>query len=410
MNLVVVNIESIRVGQPLPFSLRDEGGVLLAQKGFVVSDRSELELMIDGRPNLYIDVSESEEHRRAYMGKLFELVNGDKSLGDIAVTQMSVGDVDSTRDKANANEPDWLDLQVQTQSMVRDNNPETFQPRLQLLWAQLKRHTAFNADATLFALMHLSASEMRFYSATHGMLVAAMCSMAARDVLKWPEEMEDVLGLAALTMNIGMTDLQDRLARQKEPTTPDQRQQIDAHVALSVSMLKERGITDPVWLEAVQHHHTKTPGSLAERPVGQRLARLIQRADMFAACLAPRASRAPRSPAMAMQASYFDENKKIDEAGAALIKAVGIYSPGSYVRLATNEIAVVVKRGQNTATPRVAVIINRSGMPASDYIIRDTSRADYRIAASVPHQEVKVKLNLERLLPLTKAPPSDRLW
>jgi hypothetical protein len=160
----------------------------------------------------------------------------------------------------------------------------------------------------------------------------------------------------------------------------------------------------------VQHHHTKTPGPLADRPPGQRLARLIQRADMFAACLAPRASRTPRSPAMAMQASYFDENKKIDEAGAALIKAVGIYSPGGYVRLATNEIAVVVKRGLNTTTPRVAVVINRSGMPTTDYIIRDTSRADYRIAASVPHHDVKVKLNLERLLPLTKAPPSDRLW
>jgi HD-GYP domain-containing protein (c-di-GMP phosphodiesterase class II) len=410
MNLVTVNIESIRIGQPLPFSLRDESGILVAQKGFVVGDRSELDLMIGGRANLFIDVAESEDHRRAYMGKLFELVNGDKPLGDIAVTQMSVDDVDNGRDKNNDNEPDWLDLQVQTQAMVRDNNTETFRPRLNHLWAQLKRHTTFNADATLFALMHLSASELRFYSATHAMLVSAMCSMAARDVLKWPVEMEDALGLAALTMNIGMTDLQDRLARQKEPPSPDQRQQIDQHVALSVTMLKQRGITDPLVLEAVQHHHTKTPGPLADRPPGQRLARLIQRADMFAACLAPRASRTPRSPAMAMQASYFDENKKIDEAGAALIKAVGIYSPGGYVRLATNEIAVVVKRGLNTTTPRVAVVINRSGMPTTDYIIRDTSRADYRIAASVPHHDVKVKLNLERLLPLTKAPPSDRLW
>ena len=39
-----------------------------------------------------------------------------------------------------------------------------------------------------------------------------------------------------------------------------------------------------------------------------------------------------------MQACYFDENRQIDEAGAALIKAVGIYQPGSYVRLATDEV------------------------------------------------------------------------
>ena len=131
---------------------------------------------------------------------------------------------------------------------------------------------------------------------------------------------------------------------------------------------------------------------------------------LFAARLAPRASRLADSPASAMKASYFDENRQIDEAGAALIKAVGIYSPGSFVRLATNEVAVVIKRGANTTTPRVAILINRNGMPTGELIVRDTSQREFRIAASMPHREVKVKINLERLLTLTKAPASDRLW
>ena len=33
MNLVQVTNESIAIGQPLPFSLRDETGILLARKG-----------------------------------------------------------------------------------------------------------------------------------------------------------------------------------------------------------------------------------------------------------------------------------------------------------------------------------------------------------------------------------------
>jgi ribosomal protein S16 len=142
----------------------------------------------------------------------------------------------------------------------------------------------------------------------------------------------------------------------------------------------------------------------------QRLARLIQRADMFAARLAPRASRAAVAPAVAMQACYFDENKQVDEAGAALIKAVGIYQPGSYVRLATDEVAVVVRRGANTSTPRAAVVLNRSGMPTAEHALRDTSNKDYRVVASVAHSEVKVKIQLERLLPLTQATASDRPW
>ncbi len=136
------------------------------------------------------------------------------------------------------------------------------------------------------------------------------------------------------------------------------------------------------------------------------MARLIQRADMFAARLAPRASRVPTSPAAAMQASYFDENRQVDEAGAALIKAVGIYSPGSFVRLNTNEIAAVIRRGANTTTPRVAVLINREGLPVVDPVIRDTSVREHRVVASVPHRDVRIQLNLPRMLALTALPAS----
>jgi hypothetical protein len=80
------------------------------------------------------------------------------------------------------------------------------------------------------------------------------------------------------------------------------------------------------------------------------------------------------------------------------------------VKLATGEVAVVVKRAANTSTPRVAVVINRSGVPTVEPTLRDTSLKDYRITASVPHREVKVQINLERMLPLTLVPVSDRPW
>lgn len=410
MNLVTVNLDSIHIGQPLPLSLWDESGVLLAPKGFVVRSRADLESISTHRGQLFIDVAESDNLQRAYVGKLHSLVRDDKPLGQIADSQFSTFELESARGSGDANEPDWLDLQAETQAMLRDVNPATFCARLDKLQAQLNRHLRSNPDGTLFALIHLSGSEVQLYSATHAMLVCAMCSLAARDVLKWPAALESLLSKAALTMNIGMTELQNRLAQQTAAPSLEQRTVIDQHAALSVSMLKQLGVSDPLWLEAIEHHHTKVPGPLAARTGGQRMARLIQRADMFAACLAPRASRPAKSPASAMQASYFDENRQIDEAGAALIKAVGIYSPGTYVRLATDEIAVVIKRGANTTTPRVAVVVNRSGMPTGELIMRDTSKREFRIVIGVPQREVKVKINLERLLALTKQPTSDRPW
>lgn len=389
----------------------DKGGVLLAQRGFVVESKSDLEDIAKRGGGLYIDVADSEAHHRAYVGRLHGLVRDEKALGEIAGTKIAGTTLGERASILPADtKPDWLDLQEQCNYLLRDSNPAQFMGRLERLYAQLERHTLRNPDGTLFALIHLSATEKRRYSATHAMLVSVMCNLAARDVLNWPAEVQTLLAKAALTMNLGMTELQDRLAMQVEPPTPAQRAQIDTHAQKSVEMLQALGVSDPHWLQAVREHHTQTPGPLRAKTGGERMARLIQRADMFAARLSPRASRQPISPAAAMQACYFDENRQVDEAGAALIKAVGIYQPGSYVRLATDEIAVVVKRGVNTTTPRVAVLVNRNGIPTVEPTIRETSMPDYRIVASVAHRDVKVQINLDRLLPLTQAPASDRPW
>ena len=409
MHLVPVSIESIRIGQPLPFPLMDRDGVLLAKKSFVIGSRDDLLDFSNRGGGLYIDVADSEAHHRAYVGQLNGMVRDGRSLGEIAVAKISVQKTDAREDD-NDEHPDWLDLQVQGNSLLRDTQPTHFLDRLERLHHQLKVQSRRNPDGTLFALIHLSTTETRMYSATHAMLVSVMCGLAAREVLNWPADVESMVCKAALTMNVGMTELQDRLASQTEPVSPTQRQLIDEHPARSMEKLMALGVTDAIWLQAVAQHHTQAPGPLRTRAPAERLARLIQRADMFAARLAPRASRVPVAPAAAMQACYFDENRQIDEAGAALIKAVGIYQPGSFVKLLSDEVGIVIKRGQNTATPKVAVLINRNGMPTVEPMVRDTSLADYKVVASVPHRDVRVQINLERLLPLTVPVKSDRPW
>ena len=409
MHLVPVSVESIRLHQPLPFPLMDKNGVLLAKRSFVIDSKEDLADIAQRGGGLFIDVADSEAHHRAYVERLHNLVRTGKSLGEIAETKIS-GDLLANRATQDDERPDWLDLQVQANALLREGQPSHFMERLERLNGQLSRHARSNPDGTLFALIQLSATEVRMYSATHAMLVAVMCGLAAREVLKWSAEQQASLCNAALTMNLGMTGLQDQLTRQAEAPSPVQRRSIETHAQKSVDMLTSMGVTEAVWLEAVRDHHTQTPGSLESRTPGQQLARVIQRADMFAARLAPRAGRVPVAPAAAMQACYFDENRQVDATGAALIKAVGIYQPGSFVRLATDEVAVVIKRGQNTSTPRVAVLVTRSGMPTLEPTIRETSTRDFRIVASVAHRDVKVQINLDRLLPLTAGTGSDRPW
>ena len=409
MHLVSVSVETIRIGQPLPFPLMDKDGVLLAKRSFVIESKEILAEFAARGGGLYIDVSESEAHHRAYLDRLNTLVRDNKPLGEIAGAQISAAGLGDRLAQENEH-PDWLDLQVQASALLRDAHPSLFLEKLGRLHDQLRRHCLRHPDGTLFALIHLSATEPRMYSATHAMLVSVMCGLAAKEVLQWPAEQEEQVRKVALTMNLAMTDLQDRLALQLDKPTAPQKSTIASHAERSSAMLMTMGVVSSDWLEAVRDHHTHVPGPLRDRSVAQQMARLVQRADMFAARLSPRAGRVPVAPAAAMQACYFDENRQIDEAGAALIKAVGIYQPGSFVRLATDEIAVVVKRGLNTSTPRVAVLINRSGMPTVEPIMRDTSVREHRVIASVAHREVRVQINLERMLALTVSAKSDRPW
>src|SRR4051812_1076877 len=125
MNLVTVNLDSIRIGHPLPFALRNQEGVLLAQKGFVVESRDYLHAVLGRGSNFFIDVNESDSAHRAYMGKLYGLVRDDKSLGAIANTQIASSDLQTLRDDSD-DTPDWLDLQIQANTALRETNPQQF--------------------------------------------------------------------------------------------------------------------------------------------------------------------------------------------------------------------------------------------------------------------------------------------
>jgi hypothetical protein len=408
MNLIPVDIDSIRIDRPLPFHLVDKSGVLLACKSFVVPSRAVLEEFSQRGDGLFIDGVDAEALQRAYLDQLQTMLLEDATLGEIAAAKLRPEHL-LTRPAPEAPEADWYDLQIQASLLLRDTQARSFSERLAHLHASIGQQLRRNPDGTLFALVHLSSLDTRMYSATHGMLVSVMCGLASRDVLGWPTPVEDLLRKAALTMNVSMTDLQDQLANQLHPPSEEQRASIHAHANHSEETLLRLGVKDPTWLGAVRDHHSQLPGPLRTKQPTQRLARLIHRADVLAARLAPRQSRSPLAAAAAIQACYFDENKKVDEAGAALIKAVGIYPPGSFVKLANHEVAVVVRRSKNTSTPRVAAVVNRNGLPIAEPALRDTRLPDCRIVGSVSHRQVKVQLDLERLLPLTAETPSDRL-
>lgn len=399
MNLVELNLSTIPFGQPIPFALRGVGGSLLANKGYVIRSADDLRVLLARGQTLYVDTDESGESYRAFLAQLQSLLLSNKPLKQIANMTMpsAAGPLDSLQDSGV---PSWRAWQLGLTQLLRNPSPADFAQRFEDLFSALNTYLLKNTDGALLALMQMSAEETRYYSATHAMLTSVICMTVARETLRWPENRVLPLGRAALSMNIGMAQLQDELAQQSTPLTPQQAREVDQHSDVSVETLRTLGITDPLWLDAVKTHHHRAPGKLAEKTLSQQMARLIQRADIFGARIAPRINREPMSVTSAMQASYYDETKSMDEAGAALVKALGIYPPGAWVKLASDEIGVVIRRGASAATPKVAVLLNRLGMPTGEPIPRDTAVPSWKIVSPVAHKEVLVRLPLEKLLAL----------
>jgi len=71
---------------------------------------------------------------------------------------------------------------------------------------------------------------------------------------------------------------------------------------------------------------------------------------------------------------------------AALIKELGVYPPGSIVRLNNGEIGMVVQRGATTTAPWVAVLDADWSVPREPQI-RNTASANYAVIGVLPPRD-----------------------
>lgn len=393
----------LRVGQPTLFALRDKTGMLLVPKGTLVADTEQLQQL--AARELYVDEQDSELLKRAIAGKVHELVRGNELLGRIAQARPDASDLVAPS-AADARRLDdavtaWSNLQVRVAALLRDAEQADFVAKAGALQKTLFDQINSDADDALLLLVHGATQEFRDYSASHAMLTAVVCELASRHVNDVSPAERQSLRCAALTMNVAMTALQNQLAQQESRLSAPQREQVDSHAERGAQALRAAGVTDELWLDAVRHHHDAPPGPLASLSPAQRLARLIRRADVFAARMSPRRGRPAMSATAAAKAAYLDENGQPDEAGSAIIKAVGLYPPGCLVRLASQEIAVVLRRGRRANAPTVAAIVNPAGAVLASPTLRSTHMPSHAVTAGVAPHEVKVRLNLQRLLQLS---------
>ena len=252
-------------------------------------------------------------------------------------------------------------------------------------------------DLAIFQVLREGSAGQVHYGVAHS-LHAAITSHLVATRLGWSADDTLCVFKAALTMNISMLDLQQRLATQMSPPTSSQREAIEAHPLRSVAMLENAGVTDGPWLDAVAQHHEMPDGTGYPRRLQRvcEFAELVRRADVYTARLSARASRGALSADDAVREMF--KRDAGHPMAAALAKEFGVYPPGCYVALASGETGVVIKRGDNLAKPVVAVMVSARGEPITESVRRDSAQPEYAIVSVVGEKNVRVRVPKEALL------------
>lgn len=256
-------------------------------------------------------------------------------------------------------------------------------------------------DVGLYLLFQLATTSSAGYSTSHALISSVLCHLIAEQ-LNLSEKERDTVVHAALTMNIAMTALQDTLALQSEKLTMAQLETIRVHAAKGGVMLANLGVTDTLLIEVVSSHHDENTEKveLDELTPDKRLIRIMQVVDRYAAMISPRKSREGRSATESVRSIMSGNSSYNDEVGHALIRAVGLCPPGTYVRLEDGSLAVVIRRSKKPNLPHVAVVTTQKGELLHQPRLHRTSVNRPAIQAALSASVVRIRLNHHLILQL----------
>ena len=296
----------------------------------------------------------------------------------------------------------WSDLESALSMLLsRPLQVQDFAAKVRQFDHWLQDLVAHDIDAALYLMFQLASTSTVGYSASHALVCGTLCHIMAQE-LQLPPRERDSLVRAALTMNIGMTRLQDELAEQRERPTSAQQEAIRSHPEESLMLLQRLHITDPLWLDVVgQHHATMTDRiPLAAQAPEDRLTRVLGTIDRYAAMISPRKSRAGRSATDSVRAIVGQEIEQHDEVSYTLVRSIGLCPPGTFVKLDNGDTAIVLRRSEKANHPLVASVLDRAGHHHAQPSLYQTATGKPRIQSALVRSAVSLELNHRTMMRL----------
>ncbi|MDO8843760.1 MAG: HD domain-containing phosphohydrolase [Methylicorpusculum sp.] len=329
------------IGIPLEWAVYDEEGQLLLDKGYMLNSEKQKQILLtQGIFRLDFTAQTIEKPRPPTDGKFFKGTTHD-TLKLLGKTLRVLFD------------------------KIHENTPDDYSNHFLDLAAVIQRLCRTQCDAVLGTIL---LDQSFNYSHIHPLLSAVLTELLGKRK-QLNEDNRRIFIAAALTQNIGMLELQKKLANQASPLSDQQRDIIKAHPELGRALLQKAGINNAEWLNAVHNHHERIDGNgYPDGLSGDAIpvaARILSLTDIYSAMILPRAYRDGFYVKKALRDIFLQRGSAVDESLAhLLIKEIGIYPPGTFVLLANGETGVVLKRAPvDTESIHVLSLLNPQGKP-----------------------------------------------
>ena len=367
MDNIKLTPEDINLGEPIAWNCFDQDGILLLRSGQIIESAKQLETLMK---------------RGLFHHEKPDCIPLPKPIV-------------STVDLLNEIQQELNKLFIR----IAGGTEEKFHHNVLRMCEKIQQACQQDADATIG---NIFLNKEYKYIIRHPVNVAVVCEIVSEN-LKWTKQERLPLLAAALTMNIGMLKTQEILYYQKGKLTDEQKQAIIKHPERGVDILSQSGVVDTVWLKGVAHHHEAMNGG--GYPIGIKgnliplCAKIISVGDHYCAGVSSRAYRRSLTSQESMKDVYLSAGQKTDPDIVNLcVRSLGVYPPGTIVKLANDEIAVVTHRGEKAHTPIVQCVFksNKESMFLNP-IERDCSKDEFAIREIIGDEQEKMKFDLHLL-------------
>lgn len=240
-----------------------------------------------------------------------------------------------------------------------------------------------NRSAILGLSMVKSYDEYTF----HHCVNVSILALALAEAMGMPSDVLNDLGVGAILHDIGKIETYEGIIKKPGPLNEDEWKEVRKHPAKGAEILRKMAGISELSIRVVIEHHLKynRQGYPQVEGVGSQSepSMCVNIADCYDAITTLRPYHIPFTPGKALEYMQTLSGKDFEpHLLERFIEVLGIYPPGTLVRLNTNEIAIVTAPNpKEPVRPRVRLIFDRLGKKVEgvqEFLLTETDEKGWR--------------------------------